>query len=129
MKSSHSNIVLYMSLPLVILGISIIVGYAKNQYDYEQSLPSNCTVDNLEQRINELHIISALPIPSTKYGASTSVIDKNLRSMDPIRGCPTRLNDALEMTEYSLRDLNFIQYAKWRAVLIAELQTLQEEHK
>jgi hypothetical protein len=117
-----------MSLPLVVLGISIIVGYAYNRYEYEQSLPDNCTVDNVRHRLHELDIIAALPIPSTRNGNPTSVlIQNNLRSMLPIRGCNKRANDALEMTEYSLGNLDFVNYSVWREILQNELTKMENQ--
>ena len=126
--SNHSNKYSYLPFLLIIIVMSIIVGYAYNRYEYEQSLPDNCTVDNVRHRLHELDIIAALPIPTSKYENPNSVlIVKNLQSMDSIRGCPTRLNDALEMTEYSLRDLDFVQYAKWREILQNELTKMENQ--
>jgi len=128
--SNHSNKYSYLPFLLIIIVMSIIVGYAYNRYEYEQSLPNNCTVDNVRHRLHELDIIAALPIPTSKYGNPNSVlIVKNLQSMDSIRGCPTRLNDALEMTEYSLRDLDFVQYAKWREILQNELTKMEKSER
>lgn len=127
MRSTHHDLDLYGSILSIILIMAIIAGYAKYQYDYEQSLPSNCTIDNLRHRIHELDIIAALPIPSSRYGYSSALIQKNLQSMHPIRGCNKRTNDALEMTEYYLTFLDFVNYAEWRDILQNELTKMENQ--
>ena len=125
--SNHSDKYSYLPFLLIIILMSIIVGYAYDLYEYKQNLPSNCTVDNVRHRLHELDIIAALPIPSTRYGYSSSLIQNNLQSMRPIRGCNTRLNDALEMTEYNLRFLDFVKYAEWREILQNELTKMDDK--
>ena len=126
--SNHSNKYSYLPFLLIIILMSIIVGYAYNRYEYEQSLPDNCTADNVRHRLHELDIIAALPILSTRFGNPTSVlIQNNLRSMLPIRGCTKRTNDALEMTEYSLRNLDFVNYAEWKEILQNELTKMENQ--
>jgi hypothetical protein len=94
-----------------------------------QGLPDNCTADNLKHRINQLDIIASLPIPSYKHGASNSLIVRNLHNVLRLRGCSAKINEALDGAGQSLTNLDFINYPVWRSVLIAELQTIQEEHR
>jgi len=126
--SNHSNKYSFLPFLLIMILMSIIVGYAYNRYEYEQSLPSNCTVDNVRHRLHELDIIAALPIPSSKYGnPNSALIVKNLQSMLPIRGCKKRINDALEMTKYYLTFLDFVNYAEWREILQNELTKMENQ--
>lgn len=128
MNRTHDSIRLYGSIICVIAIISIIVGYAYYQYKYEQSLPDNCTVDNLRHRMNQLDIIAALPIPTSRYGTPNSIlISHNLQSILPIRGCNKSTNDALEMTEYTLRKLDFVQYFEWREILQNEIKKMENK--
>lgn len=122
------NSIGYVPIICVIALMSIIVGFAYYQYEYEQNLPDNCTVDNLRHRMNQLDIIAALPIPTSRYGTpNSSLIAKNLQSILPIRGCNKRTNDALEMTEYTLRNLDFVQYFEWREILQNEIKKMENK--
>lgn len=127
MEDTHDGLGCYMGILFLIVVVSLFLGYAKRQYDYEQSLPGNCTVDNFRHRIHQLDIIAALPIPSTRSGPSEYVVDRNLQSVIRLRGCSVRINDALENAEYSLRNLDFVQYAEWRDTLQKELEKMERK--
>ena len=98
-----------------------------------QELPENCTAQNLEYRISQLDYIEQLPA-QTYYSKgfrypSSSLIRRNMQNVLRLRGCSASLNEALDNAGLSLVTLDFVNYHGWRAVLIAELHTLQQQER
>ena len=132
--------ILMLIFPFSIIAFCVLA--AGTRYEKEelfQKYPYNCTAANLELRISQLDMISSIPVTMrvsrSGSGASSSVrsypddtiVDRNLRSMSRLSGCNERINTALDASGYALLDFNQIEYSRQRAVLIAELHTLQQQ--